>query len=144
MSKPALKRSKQQYAVPLFDRLQLDAPYLLDEQGVKDSVAREVAHLLNTRFVWHEEALEGEDHKGKYPLLHGFQDLASALSDNRAQLAARLQDLVLRHEPRLADLKVESLSYGQNRTSLHVVFSGTLLLGERRVAITFPIGITPS
>ena len=79
--RPAHK-NKKQYLPPLFDRLSDAGTQLLDEEGVQDSIAREVSLILNTRFVFSSEDLT-DDAGYPHPFLFGFQDFSSRIVEDR-------------------------------------------------------------
>lgn len=77
-------------------------------EDFKDSVARDLEALLNTRAVIKEDKLEAFPECSRSIVTYGLSDFAdrslSSPSD-RAYICACLEETIARHEPRLRDVK---------------------------------------
>ncbi len=135
-------KKKGVFLPPLFDRLTLDAPDRLDEEGVKASVAKELFTLLNTRSVVRQDIdpKEGEV-LSRYPPFFGFPDFSRALFENKEDVKKKIVQVVRLYEKRLREPEVESIDYHQEKRTYSVCLKGFLMLGDRRVPVTFPIDV---
>lgn len=137
------KNTHGSYTPPLFDRLTQQGTRMLTAEEVKQSVRCEVENLLNTRFVLSKGRMEDEDvDLGGYPLVEGFEDLSSSLTENPDAFAQRVKDVVLAYEPRLAELDVILVHEKSDQGVIQVQLKGALQLGDKRVLISFPVDMT--
>lgn len=111
----------------LFDKLFDDSPVLhvrrrLSLEDLKDSVARDLEALLNTRTVI------DEDLAGRFPLavdsiasfgLNDFAGLSLASVHDRRRICTSIERAIARHEPRLKDVQV---TLELNRHSINALF----------------------
>jgi type VI secretion system protein ImpF len=99
-------------AVPLFDRLSQDdavsgARYLETEQAIRDSIARELHRLFNTRSSLHLQNFA--DGNGSV-LEYGIPDFSSVSIQNNTEMDVLRRALTLaveRFEPRLGKVSVK-------------------------------------
>lgn len=131
---------KKEFLPPLFQRLTLDGGDMLDEDGMRASVAEELSLIFNTRSVTKQDDDAGP-YAATFPPFFGFADNTRRLFDNEVELKQRIQETVERYEPRLEEPEVVDLFYDQDRCAYQVVLKGQLVLGDRRVLATFPIKI---
>lgn len=112
----------------------------------KDSVARDVEALLNSRSGLKDEALEGLPHSQRSVLSFGLKDFVSLSLSSEADRAAICEDIrqcLARHEPRLSSVVV-----GMNRTEganqrLHFSIRALLQAHEAREAVSFDALLMP-
>jgi len=96
----------------LLDRLMDDRPdgsagTPLNSEGLKDSVARDLEALLNTRLAFDPAILHGYPEARGSLLHYGLGDFAGyclTSSVDRAALCASIQDAIEAHEPRLREV----------------------------------------
>lgn len=114
-----LNRTRQAVATPsLIDRLLDDAPHnqveaagasLADLRLFKQSVARDLEALLNTRIADFDEALEPYPQTRKSLLSFGIMDISAVNlqdPDDRALLRDKVRQAIELHEPRLSKVRV--------------------------------------
>ena len=135
-----MARRKKEFLPPLFERLTLDGGEMLDEGGVRDSVAAELTLIFNTRSTVKQDEDAGP-HAATFPPFFGFADNTRRLFDNEVELKKRICDTIILYEPRLEEPEVVELVYDQDRCAYEVILKGFLVLGDRRVPATFPIKI---
>jgi predicted component of type VI protein secretion system len=135
-----MSRHKKEFLPPLFERLALDGGEMLDEDGMRVSVAEELALIFNTRSVTKRDEDAGP-YAETFPPFFGFVDNTRSLFDNEVALKKRIQETIERYEPRLEAPEVVDLFYDQDHCAYQVVLKGQLVLGDRRVPATFPIKI---
>ena len=131
---------KHVFLPPLFERLTLDGGDMLDEDGVKQSVAQEISLILNTRTAMKKEEDAGP-YADTYPPFFGFGDNTRRLFDDRSALKRSIAKTIERYEPRLQEPEVISLEYDQNKNACLILLKGFLMLGNKRVPATFLIKI---
>jgi len=96
----------------LLDRLMDDRPdgsagTLLSSEQLKDSVARDLEAMLNTRLAFDPAILNGYPEARGSLLHYGLGDFAGyclTSSADRAALCASIQDAIEAHEPRLREV----------------------------------------
>jgi len=126
------------YTPDLFDRL-LGQPVRqgvvaarLNADELKDAVARDLEALLNTRSVIQEGALAAYPECGASMVDYGLCDFADrSLSSptDRAHICARIESTIVRHEPRLRNVKAQlELRDGAGTSVNRLAFSITALL----------------
>jgi type VI secretion system protein ImpF len=147
---PRRPSARQGAPVLLFDRLTDAAPRILrepeplrvyDVQALRDSVAREVERLLNTRrpvAFGTEPAAEGT------VLTYGIGDHAmeSAGSDRGRQMISNdMRRAIERYEPRLRKVRIEILNLDKNSATLTVRIDGELRAGSVQEQVYFPVSV---
>lgn len=130
----------------LFERLMGGAARLSLEQ-LKDSIARDLEELLNTRAALAAAALAPYPECAKSIVNYGLVDFAGmclSSSEDRARICASLQAAVERHEPRLRKVqaRIERESGSVNRVSF--VISATLAVPPLCETINFDAVLQPS
>lgn len=124
-------------------------PILLDEDGVKASVHKELTALLNTRTSFSNEAIEGmlgvvEDERllsgiegmmGLPELRDAFAEGAVGVSDF-TQVCARTIRL---YEPRLRNPSVRVSAFDAQRQRLNLIVEGELVVGTVRENVAFSV-----
>jgi type VI secretion system protein ImpF len=141
--------------VPLFDRLvETAAPddpadgshdrRMFDRAGLKASIGREVARLLNTR-----TSLSVDD-LGRRPrttIDYGLPDLSRfwpADQDSEQELVRLLERTISAFEPRLRSPRVTIVRIPGQRRALQAVVTGSILLDDMIEPVTFPILVDES
>ncbi len=138
----------------LFDRL-LDTPgrgaaggaVRVSLEDVKDSVARDLEALLNTRTALAEERLAAYPECANSVLGYGLADFAGrslSSSDDRAHICRTLEEAIARHEPRLRDVKAfVDVREGQvNRLNFSI--KALLVLSTSEELVSFDAVLQPS
>lgn len=128
---------------PGFDDIQAGRPVPLSE--IKDSVARDLESLLNTRS---NPSLLGIDS----PLLKssllsfGIPDFSDRSLDNplhRADICRSIEKAVSDHEPRLKQVEVELSSEASTDNRLHFNIRAILIVDFAREAVNFDAHLQP-
>lgn len=129
----------------LFDKLFDDQPMAaarrrLSLEQLKDSVARDLEALLNTRTIF------GVDAQGRYPMaarsvagfgLSDFAGLSLASVNDRRRICASIEEAIASHEPRLREVKVELELRRRMVNVLHFSINAILVVRPAREAISF-------
>jgi type VI secretion system protein ImpF len=140
------------YVPGLLDRLmgegQAAAPGSRGQiEQLKDSVARDLEALLNTRVGIKPELLDAHPEVRSSILNYGLIDFAGfclSSSEDRAAICTSLKEAIERHEPRLKNVSaVLEMSEGSvNR--LNFVINGTLQVPSGAEAVNFNAVLQPS
>lgn len=137
------------FAPGLFDRLMggQGAAARLSLEQLKDSVARDLEELLNTRAAIAAAVLAPYPECGKSIINYGLIDFAGmclSSSEDRARICASLQGAIGRHEPRLRNVqaRLERETGSINRVSF--VISATLAVPPAYEAVNFDAVLQPS
>ena len=139
----------------LFDRL-MDTPVhgasaatvtRLSIEELKDTVARDLEALLNTRSVFSEDVLKKFPECARSILTYGLNDFAGlSLSspDDRAHICAGLEKAIARHEPRLRNVRASlELREGQiNR--LNFAITALMVVNAEQEPVNFDAVLQPS
>jgi len=141
------------YTPDLFDRL-LGQPVRngvvvarLSADDLKDAVARDLEALLNTRSTLHEGSLAGYPECSTSMVGYGLCDFADrSLSSptDRAHVCACIEQAIVRHEPRLQNVKalLEMREESVNRLSFSIT---AVLVGSRsHEPVNFDAVLQPS
>ncbi|MEW5787868.1 MAG: type VI secretion system baseplate subunit TssE [Pseudomonadota bacterium] len=136
----------------LFDKLFDVAPqgairrqHSLD--ALKDSVARDLEALLNTRTVIDEELV------GRFPLaldslasfgLNDFAALSLANVNHRRQICQSIERAIARHEPRLRDVQVTLELNRQAVNALFFSIRALLVVRPAREPVSFDAMLQPT
>jgi type VI secretion system protein ImpF len=119
----------------------------LSIEELKDSVARDLEALLNTRAVIPEELLKGFPECSRSIVTYGLNDFAGrslASPDDRAYICMCLEKAVGRHEPRLRNVKA-SLEVRENEINrLYFVIAALLVVSESHEPVNFDAVLQPS
>jgi len=116
-------------------------------EGFKDSVARDLEALLNTRIALDAGDLAGYPHARASLLQYGLVDFAGyclTSSIDRAAICASIEAAIAAHEPRLSDVRAvfEPDAGAVNR--LQFAIHARLALGGQHEAINFNAVLQPS
>jgi type VI secretion system protein ImpF len=119
----------------------------LSMEDLKDSVARDLEALLNTRKVIPENLLKDYPECGKSIVTYGLNDFAGlslASTDDRAFICRSLEQTIARHEPRLknvvAALEVQEGSINR----LNFAISALLVVHPAQEPVSFDAVLQPS
>lgn len=99
---------------------------MLDREGLRDSVQREVSRLLNTRTSHSVEELVGRE---RTILEYGLPDLSHFYGGSREDhlvLIDEIRSAIQAFEPRLADVQVEVGMFDQRQRHLSVAIGGDI------------------
>jgi type VI secretion system protein ImpF len=135
------------FAPGLFERL-LGAPaQRLALEQLKDSVARDLEALLNTRAALAPEAFADYPLARASILNYGLVDFAGfclSSAEDREAICASLKNAIETHEPRLKNVTAtfEAASGGVNR--LHFVINATLQAHRAAEPVNFNAVLQPS
>ncbi|WP_151981777.1 type VI secretion system baseplate subunit TssE [Acinetobacter guerrae] len=107
----------------LFDRLIPEQHHMkgLSIQQLRESVARDLEDLLNSRVAKIDELMQDYPLAGKSILQFGIMDfvgLSTANPLDRDKICQSIEQSIAAHEPRLRQVKVEMLLDGHNLGSL--------------------------
>jgi type VI secretion system protein ImpF len=143
------------YAPGLLERLMGDraqasaaggAPRLSMEQ-VKDSIARDLEALLNTRVAIPEQAFAAYPEARRSILNYGLADFAGlslASSEDREAICASLKAAIEIHEPRLTQVSASLEPFAGSINRLHFVIHARLRLSADTEPVNFNAVLQPS
>jgi type VI secretion system lysozyme-like protein len=151
-----LKKTKNKSYTPLFDRLIDDHIYviddthdfsLLDNNGLYESIMRELNIILNTRTTAKSPAEEDDFQGGSdydLPIYFGLNDFSwfdSSQEFYLYQIASKIETVIKRFEPRLKEpmAKIEKINRGE--LGMNVTISGYIKSGDATSKMSFPITI---
>jgi len=113
----------------------------------RESLARDLEDLLNTRTALAPELLQAFPECARSVLTFGLADfsgLSLGSSDDRARVCARVRQAVERHDPRLQQVQVR-VADGQGRANhIDITISGLLRLPGVRTPVSFNVTLQPS
>ncbi|ATQ76551.1 type VI secretion system baseplate subunit TssE [Massilia violaceinigra] len=139
----------------LFDRL-MDVPVNGSSSGtvtrmsvedLKDSVARDLEALLNTRTVIPEDLLKRYPECGRSIVTFGLNDFAGrSLSspDDRAYICLCLEKAIARHEPRLRNVKASLEIREDSVNRLNFAITALLVVSSSQEPVNFDAILQPS
>lgn len=122
-------------------------------EQLKDSVARDLEELLNTRLALAPEMLAGYPECARSILNYGLIDFAGMCltsSDDRARICTSLKAAIERHEPRLRHVQARIERAAGPATSVNsvnsvsFVIAGTLEVFPASAAVNFDAVLQPS
>jgi type VI secretion system protein ImpF len=141
------------YTPGLFDRL-LGLParagaavVRMTADELKESVARDLEALLNTRLVMPEELLQAFPETGSSIVTYGLADFADrSLSSpvDRAFICACIENAIARHEPRLRKLRALLDVREQSVNRLAFSISAMLVASSSEEPVQFDAVLHPS
>ena len=152
----ATPKTSPTFAVPLFDRLTLQATCALTLKEVEDSIQRELSRLFNSRVPYHllpgDDTLDGDgdetgDKKDTAYLLpdrFGIWDFSAFPlddGDSWTRLEMQLEAACLAYEPRLQAPRVSLITLSPLDQKLVFSLTGEIGLGEQRVMVSFPLSV---
>jgi type VI secretion system protein ImpF len=119
----------------------------LSMEQLKDSVARDLEALLNTRLGVAPEMFDGYPECRQSVLSYGLIDFAGfclSSTDHRAAICASLKAAIEQHEPRLREVSA-SLEMEQGSVNrLNFVINATLQVAELEEPVNFNAVLQPS
>ncbi len=139
----------------LFDRL-LDYPVsgassatvsIMSVEDLKDSVARDLEALLNTRTVIPEGLLKRYPECGRSIITYGLNDFAGrSLSspDDRAYICMCLEKAIARHEPRLRNVKASLEVREDSINRLNFAITALMVVSSSQEPVNFDAVLQPS
>lgn len=139
----------------LFDRL-MDIPVRgatsatvsrMSVEDLKDSVARDLESLLNTRMALSEDMLEDFPECARSIVTYGLADFAGrSLSspDDRVHICACLETTIARHEPRLRNVKASLEAREGAINSLNFSITALMVVSSSQEPVNFDAQLQPS
>ncbi len=106
----------------------------------KESVARDLEGLLNSRAAFEEDDLEAFPNCKQSLLTYGLGDFSGkslANAYDRAAICRSLERAVARHESRLVNVRVSLQTNSRNASTLHFTIHALLNLQPAREPISF-------
>ena len=113
---------------------------------LKDSVARDVEALLNSRCGLRKDVFEGLPHCQQSVLSFGLKDFVSLCLSSEGDRAAICDDIrrcLVRHEPRLQDAQVEVSKAEGPGQRLHFSIKALLIAHEANEVVSFDAVLMP-
>jgi type VI secretion system protein ImpF len=139
----------------LFDRL-MDVPVSgatggtisrMSVEDLKDSVARDLESLLNTRTVIEESLLKRYPECSRSIYTYGLNDFAGrslSSTDDRAYICQCLEKAILRHEPRLRNVKASLEIREDSINSLNFAITALMVVSTSQEPVNFDAVLQPS
>jgi type VI secretion system protein ImpF len=143
------------YTPGLFDRL-LGVPLRgatgtsvarISVEELKDSVARDLEALLNTRSVLPEGVLDGYPECSRSIITYGlcdFADRSLSSPSDRAYICARLVAVVTQHEPRLREVQASLELREGSVNNLKFSITALLVASTSEQPVSFDAFLQPS
>jgi type VI secretion system protein ImpF len=139
----------------LFDKLFGDEPHAsvshalrrLSVDELKETIARDLEALLNTRLGMTEESLKGFPECQKSVLTFGLSDfsgLSLASHYDREFICRSIEQAIARHEPRLRHVNVALQIDSRATAVLYFGITAVLQVGEAKEAVNFDAMLQPS
>jgi type VI secretion system protein ImpF len=119
----------------------------LSMEDLKDSVARDLEALLNTRKVIPENILLSYPECGKSIITYGLNDFAGlslASTDDRAFICRSLEQTIARHEPRLQNVSAALEVQEGSINRLNFAISALLVVHPAQEPVSFDAVLQPS
>ena len=136
--------------LPLLDRLSDGEPRhtlepqprrVLSPAETRESIARELSRLLNTRCVETMERVAGRERTVVDYGLPDFTTLNPTSDGDRQRLARLIVAAVDAYEPRLRQARVDVAVDPASPRALRIVLHATLVLGHLSEPVSFPLTI---
>lgn len=137
------------YRPGLLDRLLGQHPggRFLTKEQLKESVARDLEVLLNTRTALPQQVLQAYPECARSILNFGLADFAG-LSHNsgedRQRICASVRQAVERHEPRLSNVRVSLSERSGAVNRIDIIIAGKLRMQGQNEAVSFSAALQPS
>lgn len=143
------------YTPGLFDRL-MDRPVhgassaavsRLSLEELKDSVARDLEALLNTRAAIRDEQLKPFPECARSIVTYGLNDFAGlslSSTDDRAHICSSLEKAIGRHEPRLRNVRAALVVQEGTINRLNFAITALLVLNAEQEPVNFDAVLQPS
>jgi type VI secretion system protein ImpF len=119
----------------------------LSVEQLKDSVARDLEALLNTRLALPEQALAAYPEARRSILNYGLADFAGhclSSSEDREAICASLKTAIELHEPRLTDVTATLEPENGSVNRLNFVINARLQLHPSNEPVNFNVVLQPS
>jgi type VI secretion system protein ImpF len=119
----------------------------LSLEELKNTVARDVEAILNTRIVYTEEDLAALPECRRSVITYGLNDfsgLSLASHYDRAFICGSLEQAISRHEPRLRQVKVTLELARQSTNALFFAISALLVVHPASEPVNFDALLQPS
>ncbi|WEF34642.1 type VI secretion system baseplate subunit TssE [Pseudoduganella chitinolytica] len=116
-------------------------------EELKDSVARDLEALLNTRTVIPEELLKRYPECGRSIVTYGLQDFAGlslSSADDRAYICLCLEEAIARHEPRLRNVQASLELRADSVNRLNFAITALLVVSTAHEPVNFDAVLQPS
>jgi type VI secretion system protein ImpF len=113
----------------------------------KDSVARDLEDLLNTRCALSQEMLRAYPECARSIVNYGLMDFAGmclSSSDDRARICTALKTAIERHEPRLRNVQARLEKEAGAINRINFAISGTLVGLPFNETVSFDAVLQPS
>ena len=139
----------------LFDRL-MDVPVSgatgatvsrMSVEDLKDSVARDMEALLNTRTVIPEGMLKRYPECARSIITYGLNDFAGRSlysTDDRAYICMCLEKAIARHEPRLRNVKASLEVRDDSTNRLNFAIAALMVVSQSQEPVNFDAVLQPS
>ncbi len=118
----------------------------LSIEELKESVARDIEALLNTRMVFSDETLRRYPECQRSLLTYGLSDfsgLSLASHYDRDFICRSLENAIARHEPRLRQVRVLLQVDGRATSVLYFAITAILDAGAAHEPVTFDATLQP-
>ena len=116
-------------------------------EELKDTVARDLESLLNTRAVIEEEILKPFPECGKSIVAYGLNDFAGlslASTEDRAHICRCLEESIDRHEPRLRNVQASLELQDGSINRLNFAITAMLVVNTAQEPVNFDAVLQPS
>ena len=119
----------------------------LSLEQYKESVARDLESLLNSRAAFSEDLLKAFPHCQQSLMTYGLVDFSSMSLANafeRVAICRSLEQAIARHEPRLHNVRVSLERNGRGAGGLHFAIHGLLDVQPAREPVSFDALLQPT
>lgn len=119
----------------------------LSVEEIKETVARDIEALLNTRMVFTEASLKRFPECQRSVLTYGLSDfsgLSLASFYDREFICRSLEQAIARHEPRLTQVRVVLQVDSRATSVLYFAITAMLDVGPAHEPVTFDATLQPS
>jgi predicted component of type VI protein secretion system len=153
---PTASRKATAFLPPLFDRLVKEDLGLLDEEGLRRSIQKEIGLMLAARSNLRPLQLE-LPHEDALPLFAVYPegDLDREILEEGAfwdpqnqalwnQMELYFEKCIQAFEPRLKESQVQIERFDVSTQTLFLSIKGRLLMGEHAEIISFPLALNAS
>jgi type VI secretion system protein ImpF len=116
-------------------------------EEMKDSVARDLEALLNTRLIMPDGLLKRYPECARSIVTYGLNDFAGlslSSADDRAFICRSLEQAIARHEPRLRNVQARLELRDDTVNRLNFAITALLVLSEAHEPVNFDAVLQPS
>lgn len=120
---------------------------LLSQEQLKESVARDLEALLNTRSALPQQLLQAYPECARSVLNFGLADFAGlshSSSEDRLRICSSIRQAVERYEPRLCNVQVTLAERTGTVNRIDIVIIGVLRAHGANEAVSFSAALQPS